>query len=84
MTLQTSSDTTETSGIPSTSRPEEEIVDTDDEDIENRNVVEAKLVENAPKQKYIKRMSERRLARAHDFSTWQVSNLSGYAIQPNR
>lgn len=83
MPLQTSSassDTTETSGTPGTSRPEEEIVDTDDEDIENRNIVEAKLVESAPKRKYIKRMSERRLARAHDFSTWQVPNLLAYAI----
>lgn len=71
-------DKTETGGTPSTSRTEEEIVDTDDEDIENRRVVETKFVENAPKQKYVKRMSEKRLARVQEFSTWQVSNLSGY------
>jgi hypothetical protein len=49
---------------------EEQIVDTDDENCENKHTVDAMLIKNSPKHKYKKRMTQRRLARNQGFANW--------------
>lgn len=51
-------------------QPGDALYDTDEEDPEVQHLKEVKLVENAPKAKYVKRMTERRKLRNKEFGAW--------------
>ncbi|KAF8247196.1 hypothetical protein K440DRAFT_584862 [Wilcoxina mikolae CBS 423.85] len=59
------------------------IVDTDEEDINQQQIVDVMLNGNSPKQKFIKRVTQRRLARNQVFSSWLDKKVEHWKDESN-